>query len=329
MFSPLYGLITWLRNILFDVGFFKEHRFNIPVITIGNLNVGGTGKTPHTIHIAELLHDKNIAVLSRGYGRKSTGFQLAQTPLDANKIGDEPAEIKLSLPSTTVAVDEKRVHGIQELQLHSPDLEAVILDDAFQHRHVKPTFSILLTAFDDLFTNDWMLPAGNLREFSTGKKRANMVIVTKCPSSLSNEEQLKITKELKLLPSQELFFSSIQYQEIKPKNGITLTKEESFLLVTGIAHPQYMVNYLKDKGYTFESLTFKDHHNFRDADYQLIKKRCDDLQVKKIVTTVKDAMRLNEQHDALDGIEVYKLPIGIEILNDQEKFKKLIFSTVS
>ncbi len=213
-FSLLYGSVTYLRNKFYDKGFFKSHSYEIPVIAVGNLSVGGTGKTPMVEYLIELLkQDRKVATLSRGYKRSSKGFHLLQGSETAAEVGDEPLQFKNKFPEVLVAVDESRSHGIEQLLQNSTPPDLILLDDAFQHRKVKAGLYILLTPYQKLYSNDLVLPAGDLREPKAGAKRADIVIVTKCPENFSEKEEKKVASKLKLQERQQLYFSSINYSE--------------------------------------------------------------------------------------------------------------------
>ena len=351
--SWLYGTVVIMRNKLFDWGLFRSKSFDVPVISVGNLAVGGTGKTPHTEYLIKLLHDKyQVAVLSRGYKRRTQGYVLATPQSTARTIGDEPYQMYTKFPSVTLAVDENRCHGIEKLlALKEPVVDIVLLDDAFQHRYVKPGLSILLTDYHRLFCDDTLLPAGRLREPVSGKNRAQIVIVTKCPQDIKPIDYNIITKRLNLYPYQQLFFSSFRYgnllpvfqQGIKETNvnivpaskGIPLSAltDTDILLVTGIASPAPILERLEGCTKQIETLSFSDHHDFTHKDMQQIKERFKRLTGEKrlIITTEKDATRL-VNHPGLDEELkpfIYALPIEIEILqNQQDKFNQHIIDYV-
>lgn len=340
-----------MRNKLFDWEVLQSKSFDIPIISVGNLAVGGTGKTPHTEYlIKSLCNQYNVAVLSRGYKRHTKGYVLATPESTARSIGDEPYQMHQKFPSVTVAVDEKRCHGIEKLlALQKPSIDVILLDDAFQHRYVKPGLSILLTDYHRLFCDDTLLPAGRLREPINGKNRAQIVIVTKCPQDIKPIDYNIITKRLNLYPYQQLFFSSFRYGNLQPvfpmmvpdtdtpsaNNEIALSSltNTDILLMTGIASPAPILERLKDCTQQIDLLSFDDHHNFSHRDIQLIKERFHRLKGERrlIITTEKDATRLIN-HPALDKELkpfIYALPIEIEILqNQQDKFNQHIIDYV-
>lgn len=344
--SFLYGIGVNLRNKFFDWGILQSKNFNIPLINIGNLAVGGTGKTPHTEYLIKLLSKNySIAVLSRGYKRKTKGFYLADSKSTASEIGDEPFQIKSKFPQITVAVDEKRVRGIEKLTASdNPFIDAILLDDAFQHRYVATEMNILLTDYHSLFTNDALLPAGRLREPIKGKDRAQIVIVTKCPDDIKPIDFNVTAKQLKLYPFQQLYFSRIKYGELTPvfknievrKRSLKkLNGHEQVLLVTGIVSPDDMITEIRKHNRNIRHLAFSDHHNFSNKDIKQIANTFNDLKSTKeeriIITTEKDAARLLT-HPALNEelkMHLYALPIEIEILqNQQDTFNKNIIDYV-
>lgn len=315
-FALLYGLIMLIRNYFYESGILKSTSFDFPIICVGNLSVGGTGKTPMIEYLLNfLLKNYKVAALSRGYGRSSSGFIHVTGQEDAKEVGDEPLQFKTKFKNAIVAVDEKRVRGVNFLkQQFSPDI--VLLDDAYQHRKVKAGFNILLTGYGDLYSDDFMLPTGSLREFSSGAERADIVVVTKCPKDLSEEEQDKITRKLNLRPFQKIFFSYIEYGGAVKNSSeeISLQKlaQEKIKLVTGIANPQSLLLFLSKVGIDFVHHEFPDHHNFSAAD---IKRFSAD---PFILTTEKDFMRLQNlvPHDSL-----YYLPIKMKFLKNAEEFE--------
>ena len=297
-FSILYGLITSLRNYLYDVALLKSTYFKTPTIVVGNLSVGGTGKTPQIEYLIDLLKsDYKIAVLSRGYKRKSKGFFMADSTISAEIIGDEPFQIHLKYPEAIVCVDANRTNGIKKLeQLVNPP-EVILLDDAFQHRKVRGGFNILLTTFENLYVNDTMLPTGDLREYASGANRAQAIIVTKCPAGISEEEQTKITKKLNPKAHQQVFFTVITYDTLlKGEATIELSDLADFeiLLVTGIANPTPLTDYLKSRKLNFKHLKYPDHYHFNINDLEEINSTYESLSAtnKIILTTEKDYVRI-------------------------------------
>jgi tetraacyldisaccharide 4'-kinase len=324
-FAILYGIITSIRNFLFDKGILKSYSFDLPIIAVGNLSVGGTGKTPQIEYLIRLLSNKyKVATLSRGYKRKSEGFVLANENSDALELGDEPFQFYQKFKNIQVAVDANRKNGIEQLISLSNSPEIILLDDAFQHRKVKAGFYIMLTSYGDLYCNDFMLPTGNLRESRSGVQRANVVIVTKCPSNLSLDAQNDIKKQLNLSPNQSLFFTFIDYDDVVYSNEKTIkvsdVKSMDKILLAGIAKPESFFAHLKQKN--DECLTFPDHHHFSERELLEIKEKAGG---KIIITTEKDYVRLK---GGILSEQLYFLPIKSSFLSDSDNFDKNILNYV-
>lgn len=324
--AVVYGFITAMRNFLFDKGFLKSASFNVPVIAVGNLSVGGTGKTPQIEYLIRLLNQQYcVATLSRGYKRKSKGFVLADKTSNAAILGDEPFQYHQKFPNIKVAVDANRTRGIQELLKTQCPPEVILLDDAFQHRKVKADLYILLTTYKDLYCDDFMLPTGNLRESRSGANRANIVIVTKCPPSLSIDEQTTIKNRLGIKASQHLFFTAIAYDDAvysKSKHiSVAEIKKQEKVLLAGIAKPEPFFAFLKNN--TDLILTFPDHHPFTDIEITAIKAKANQ---KLIITTEKDYVRIQSEFPA---DQLFYLPIQTAFLNNETVFKELISDFVS
>ena len=302
-FSLIYGFVIYLRNFFYNVGILKSISYKVPLICIGNLSVGGTGKTPMTEFLISLLKDSyKVAVLSRGYKRKSKGFVLANNTTSVEEIGDEPFQYHQKFDNIHIAVDADRRNGIDRLQeIVNPDV--ILLDDAFQHRKVKAGLNILLTVYNDLYVNDLILPAGNLRDSKREAKRADIIVVTKCPQHISVVEKEIVIKKIQPKSNQKVFFTAINYddklQSINKNMSIEHLKDKKFMLVTGIAKPKPLVNYLKEKGFDFDHLNFPDHHNFNDTEIEAIRKSSN-----LIITTEKDFVRLNNKVDNLFYIKI-------------------------
>ncbi|MCD8310084.1 MAG: tetraacyldisaccharide 4'-kinase [Prevotellaceae bacterium] len=341
----VYGLVVRLRNKLFDMNWLRQKSYDLPVICVGNLAVGGTGKTPYTEYLIRLLQNNglNVATLSRGYKRRTKGYILSTAKSDVHTIGDEPYQIKYKFPRMRVAVDENRCHGIEELlKLENPQVDAVLLDDAFQHRYVKAGLSILLTDCHRLICDDELLPAGKLREPEEGKFRADIVIVTKCPDGMNPSDFNFIAKRLQLNPSQHLYFSKYRYRMLQPlfphlinsHNAITpLVGDEQVLLVTGIASPRMLLREVKSYTRHVRLLRFNDHHHFNHHDLDQMKRLFFEMEEwrRLIITTEKDATRLLHHPELDDALKpyIYVLPIDIEILqNHQEIFNQNIIDYV-
>ena len=311
-FSLLYALVVYTRNYLYDVGVFRSESFMTPTICIGNLSVGGTGKTPMAEYLITLLKDEHkVALLSRGYRRRSKGFVLADKRSTVGDLGDEPYQIYRKFVDIAVAVDADRQHGIRMLQKKvSPDV--ILLDDAFQHRKVAYGLSILLTGFGNLYSDDLYLPTGNLRDGKREAKRADLIVVTKCPPALSRKEQERITERLRPAPYQQVLFSSLAYHHeiigAKDRFKLAYFKDKKLTLVTGIANPEPLVRYLKEAGLTFEHLRYKDHHHFSESELRTLR------QKKNLLTTEKDYVRLKDKVD-----KVFYLAVAHRFLNDGPK----------
>ena len=338
--SWFYGLGVRFRNTLFETGFLKSRSFSIPVISVGNITVGGTGKTPHVEYLIRLLQDHSrVAVLSRGYKRKSHGFQIANESSTARTIGDEPFQMKQKFPKVIVAVDKNRVHGIEALNQKYQDIDVILLDDAFQHRYVKPGINSLLVDYHRLIIYDTLLPAGRLREPLTGKNRADMVIITKCPKDLKPMEYRVITKAMDLYPYQQIFFTTLEYGELTPlfkKEAPTVNldkfKDHNVLLLTGIASPRQMKEDLTPVVSKLSMLSFPDHHAFSQKDIEQISSEFAKLPSPKcIITTEKDAARFIGLEGLSNEIKenIYILPVRITfMLNQEEKFNENIIGYV-
>ncbi|MEO9953392.1 tetraacyldisaccharide 4'-kinase [Nonlabens sp.] len=288
-FSILYDGITSLRNYAFDKGVLEQREFDMPIIAVGNLSTGGTGKTPVIEYFIKKNQGLKIGVLSRGYGRKTSGYIELDVNDTVEKVGDEPLQIKLKFKGLIVsAVCEKRVDGIDNL-LKNHDLDLILLDDAYQHRHVKASHYVLLTSYGKLYKDDYLLPAGNLRESRSGANRAQTIVVTKCPLSISVEETLEIEKKLDLLPFQNLYFSYIAYDDFIYGNDVIKNLNDfkglEVTVVTGIANPAPFIEYLK-KFITVDHLKYNDHHNFTNEEVEVIRSK------EIVITTEKDYARL-------------------------------------
>jgi tetraacyldisaccharide 4'-kinase len=319
--SWLYAIGVWLRNVLYDDHILPSHTVSLPTIAIGNIAVGGTGKTPMTEYVIRLLSDKyKIAVLSRGYGRKTSGFRLAGPEDSAKTIGDEPMLIHTHFPDVPVAVCADRVEGVKKLQRLIPDLQCVVLDDAYQHRKLRCGFYILLTTYGELYVSDHLLPRGNLRDLPGESRRANMVVVTKCPSPMQPIERRIVSNQLALASYQHLCYASIEYTPI--------TLPGNPLIIAGIANPQPLLDKLKQHYPNAEMMTFPDHHNFTKKDVYNILKKAE--MHSCVVTTEKDYMRM--QHTTLIedlGEKLYVLPIKTNLGIDKEVFDRAVLLYVS
>jgi len=321
---PVYQGVTWLRNYCYDNNLLKSKRYNLPIICVGNLSVGGTGKTPMIEYLIGLLKNEYfIGTLSRGYGRQTKGFIVADEHSKAHTVGDEPFQFYNKFQNIIVSVGEDRQHAIENLLQLEKSPEVLLLDDAFQHRKVEAGLNILLTSYNDLYVNDMMLPTGNLREPKSGAKRANIIIVTKCPENISIEDREKIKTELNIDSHQKLFFSTISYSNVliaKERNiDLDDLKNQKFTLVTGIANPKPLVDFLKKKEFEFNHKIFKDHHDFTNSEVNELRER------ELIMTTEKDYVRLK---DKLKSDKLFYLPITTKVLN-AETFDTMIKSFVT
>ena len=321
-FVPFYYLGALFIKKMYDWGIYSSKSYDFPIITVGNLSVGGTGKSPFVIYLVDLLlPQKKIAALSRGYGRTTKGFSFVAENQTAQEVGDEPLQLKKKFPKITVAVDADRKNGIEKLQ-REVDPEVIILDDAFQHRKVSAGLQILLTPFYKLYTDDFLLPAGDLREPKSGANRADIIVVTKCPSTISGEAKKVIMQKLKPKAHQKLYFTSIKYAKKVFSKFETLALdqflEQEFLLVTGIANPTPLVDFLKEKRAKFNHKNFTDHHHFTKREIETISKS------PVILTTEKDFMRL-EKEESLQK-KLFYLPIKMEFLSEQKSFNDCILN---
>jgi tetraacyldisaccharide 4'-kinase len=314
-FSIIIWVVILIRNWLYDKKIMRSSEFGLPLICVGNLAVGGTGKSPMVEYL--LAHNKDqfrLATLSRGYKRKTKGYALANEKSTAIDIGDEPMAFHKKFPGVPVAVGEERLFAIPQLLHDRPDIEAIILDDAFQHRAIRAGLNILLTDFSNLYTRDFFLPTGDLRDLRRSAKRAEVIVVTKCPPELSEKEKESITKELRPLSHQKIFFTSISYgspYHVTKNNFTYITAQTEVLLVTGIANPQPLKKYLEERIFSYHMMHFSDHHIFSIDDWKEIKARFEKLQSaeKIILTTEKDAMRLLKFEHELAGLPFYVMPI--------------------
>ncbi len=327
-FGLLYSLGIRIRNLLFDLGIMRSKSYPFPVITIGNLSVGGTGKTPHTeFLLTKLKAHYRLAVLSRGYGRKSSGFRLVGDDDSATTVGDEPYQMFKKFREITFAVDENRRRGIEKLKSLPSPPQVILLDDAFQHRKVKAGLNILLTDYSDPYTKDFPLPAGGLREPRTGAKRADLIVVTKSPAVLSPLEIRRITSIINPEAYQKVFFSYIKYRKLIPLSSAAYDLEEiefklkeyTTLLVTAIANNKPLQLFLKRKANEVESLNFRDHHYFTEKDYKTIQDRFTSIfsSKKLVIITEKDAVKLD--WEKLPGIPVFVIPMQIEFHKHAEE----------
>lgn len=341
LLSFFYGIVTSLRNELFNLKILSSREFNLPIISVGNITVGGTGKTPHTEYIAELLRSNfNVAILSRGYKRKTRGFFIVEPTSKVRQVGDEPLQVKLKFNDLTVAVDAKRVRGIQKLMALPNKPNVILLDDAFQHRYVTPGVNILLNDYSQLITKDSLLPYGRLRESASNKSRANIIIVTKCPTEIKPIDERIITKELEIKPYQSLYFSKIEYGPLIPVfpsdvslKSVVLFEGLTILMVTGIANPSSLKDYLKLGSHDIHEMIFPDHHQYTSKDLDRITAKFDSIASgrKIMITTEKDMVRFRDFGTVSEIIRknMYFIPLKISFLNNAGKdFNRKILNYV-
>lgn len=333
-----YNWVVTIRNFAFDAGWLESKSFDLPIISVGNLTVGGTGKTPHIEYIINLLKDNfEIATLSRGYRRKTKGFFKADERCNAKEIGDEPAQIKKKFPNITVAVDEKRVNGISHLLKEEKKPDVILLDDAFQHRYVKPGLSIVLVDYNRPTWSDNVLPFGRLRETADGIRRAHMVIVTKCPADISEQEKKYFKKMLGTKKETPIFFSTVCYDEpiaifdVK-NNRCTINSDSKILLLTGIARPEPLKKELERRGATVTLMKYPDHHHFTSNELKETASKFASLPSGKsiIITTEKDAERIIGRNDLPIIIKenIYIIPIKVKITENEKMFNQIIVDYV-
>ena len=341
--SLLYGIIVTIRNFLYDKKIITSHSFGVPILKVGNLTTGGTGKTPHVEYLIRLLqHEFRIATLSRGYGRRTKGFIEAKLPSGVEQIGDEPMQYLTKFRNIVVTVCEDRSFAISNLLRRENSIQAIILDDAFQHRKVASGLNILLIDYDRVFKYDFILPTGNLREPRSSRKRANVIIITNSPSILVSIERKRILDFLNPNTDQLVFFSFVKYGEfvklfgdrgdLQMGSNYYLEKRFTLLLVTGIANPSGLVEYLRRQTDKLELMQFPDHHQFSKKDLIKIQQTFDNIAnpSKIIVTTEKDAMRLknSENENIASKLPFFYIPIEIQIHQEEEKFNNMIIDYV-
>ena len=324
-FSILYGSVIWVRNKLFDKKILRSAKFNFPLVCVGNLAVGGTGKTPMVEYLVRIVKGKyKVATLSRGYKRKTKGFAIAGERSTAADIGDGPMQIHKKFADITVAVAEERIIGVPQLLYEKPETQVIILDDAFQHREIEAVMNILLTDYNNLYTRDILLPAGDLRDIKSSSKRAGIIIVTKCKANLDEQDLNKIERELQPLPYQKIYFTRIQYNgpyHLFTGAPYVLEPDSEVLLVCGIANPAPLKEALSSYVSSYELLAYRDHHIFNLDDLKEIKATFSKIKNKNkiIITTEKDGVRLAKFEKELKEMPVYVLPIAHEFLFGKER----------
>lgn len=340
-FSILYGVVIYIRNFLYDYNILKSTEFCIPVISIGNITAGGTGKTPHTEYLVALLKKHaEVATLSRGYKRKTKGFVMVETGSNVQDVGDEPLQIKRKFPEVRVAVDENRVHGINRLLQEDIQPDVIILDDAFQHRRVSPGINILLIDYNRPIDSDSLLPLGRLRERKYQQRRANVIIYTKCPDEITPIRRRIIMKEVNIRPYQSLYFTTMEYGEpvaVFPVEAVPMPglheKQISSILLSGIANPDQFRNYLSSKTGLLDEMIFGDHHCYSEKDMKQIGQKYEHYKKHApfILTTEKDAMRLYSETRLSPVVKshLYYIPVKIKFLESEGKsFEKKIVGYV-
>ncbi|HEY4875749.1 MAG TPA: tetraacyldisaccharide 4'-kinase [Puia sp.] len=330
-FSIIYGFIILIRNFLFNKKILSSTSFNLPVICVGNLAVGGTGKSPMVEFLIKALKNEfAIAILSRGYKRKTKGYALANETSTVLQIGDEPMQFHIKFPDVPIAVGEERLVAIPQLLHDLPSTEVIILDDAFQHRSVKAGLNILLTDYNNLFSRDWYLPTGDLRDEPRSYKRADIMVVTKCPHEIDESEKEKLSEELHVLSYQKIFFSAIKYgtpYHLVNKNEKVVSDKTEVLLLTGIANPRSIKKFVFENYSTYYQSSYNDHHIYTIDDLREILKRFSNISAKDkiILTTEKDAVRLAKFHNEIADLPFYVIPVEPEFLfNEREVFTGLI-----
>lgn len=335
-FAIVYGLILRIRNFMYDHHWLKSTSFNLPIINVGNLSVGGTGKSPMVDYLVNMLKQQyHLGTISRGYKRRSEGYLLANDTTTAVEIGDEPMQFHLRHPDIAVAVGEERIVAVPQLLYDRPETQLIILDDAFQHRAITPGFNILLTDYSNLYTRDFYLPTGDLRDNLSSAARAQIIIVTKCPRDLGETEKQQIIQELKPLPHQTVLFTCIHYgrlYHIVRQSPSDLSKDAEILLVCGIANPGPLTKFIEVNCSSYEAMFFNDHHIFSIDDLKDIYHRYENMRGpgKLMVTTEKDAVRLVKFRHELRDMPMYVLPISIHFLFEGEKvFQALISNFIS
>jgi tetraacyldisaccharide 4'-kinase len=332
-FSLLHGGAIWLRNYLFDKKVLPSSTFNFPIICVGNLAVGGTGKTPMVELLLRMLQSKyNVATISRGYKRKTKGFGIANENTTALEIGDEPMQFHQKFPQVTVAVGEERMVAIPQLLQERPNTQVIILDDAYQHRAVQAGLNILLTEYKNLYCHDFMMPAGDLRDIRLSANRADIIVVTKCKADISEQELNKIKKQLKPLSNQLVLFAGLQYSapiHLFTQQMYNWQADTDVLLVCGIANPKPLKDYLAQQVHSYDMLRYPDHHIFDSDDLEEIKKQFNKLKSanKIIITTEKDGVRLQKFEQELTDFPIYVLPVQHQFSQDGQTIMEKTINT--
>lgn len=329
--SLLYGIGVGIRNVLYNKKLIKSVRFDVPVVSVGNMSMGGTGKSPHVEYIISFLREYiDVGSLSRGYKRRSHGMKFVQRNHSVEDVGDEALQVKLKYPDTVVAVSEKRAIGIPEMLSHYPSLKCIILDDAFQHRAVLPGLNILLTTYQKPFYEDYLLPSGTLREWRDAYRRAHIIIMTKCPINMSMEERNRRLEHIQPFPNQKVYFTHYEYGKayylLNNKYKLEWVPDISAILLCGIAQPQYLEEFLLDHVGALHTMDFPDHYYYKDEDIDRLVQRYHHLpdQKRAVITTEKDAVRLIRYRERFleEKIAIFVLPVRVRFLfGDADSFR--------
>lgn len=332
-FALLYGIGIYLRNLFYKIGILREVNFNLPIISVGNLTMGGTGKTPHVEYLIHWLSEYiKLAVLSRGYKRKTKGFREVALRSTAEETGDEPLQYKRKFPQSLVFVSESRVLGIPKMMSLNPDIQLILLDDAFQHRSVKPGINILLTEYRRLFTSDFLLPMGRLREWRNAYRRADIIIVTKCPESLGQNDKIQIRTKINPEVHQEVFFTTYRYRPLYhflyPHIRINLQSNMHALVISAIANTEFLLEYLEAQVSSVKIMEYEDHHDFTSYEISQLKNQYEVIEEENriIITTEKDAVRLEKHKEFLkkEQLPVFVLPAYVSFLERENDFQEII-----
>jgi tetraacyldisaccharide 4'-kinase len=328
-FGVLYDVITRIRNRLYDTGRKPSAAFNLPMIGVGNLSTGGTGKTPMIEYLIHLFEGRyRIATLSRGYGRKTKGVRIAGQGDNASTIGDEPFQFYRKFHNKiVVAVGEERVFAVPQILQEHPAVNLILLDDAFQHRRIKPSFQILLTDYSHLFVNDYLLPAGRLREGRSGASRADAIVVTKCPSNISDEKMMEISSAIRKYSSKAVFFATVSYRNIQAVSHASPYRPENIVLVSGIAHPETLEKYVSKNHKLISHFAFRDHHHYREGELIHICETATKANAV-VLTTEKDLVKMDLEIFRKSSVPLFFLPIEIEFLKNGKEFDEMVLNAV-
>ena len=329
--SLIYRLIISFRNFLFDTRIITSEEYRIPIICVGNITVGGTGKTPQVEYLIRILSNYKVCVLSRGYGRKTKGLIIVDTTSSSYDVGDEPLQIKQKFPQTKVIVCEKRKDGIKHI-LKDQDVDIIIMDDGFQHRRIKAGLNIIMNNYNEPFYSDKMLPLGKLRDQKISIDRAEIIITSKCPENMNATERQLITNNVSTYPSQKIYFSSIKYKDIISVfsgEKIDMSETSNIILITSIADPTSLINFLQQKNYSLNHVKFRDHYNYTQQDISNILHLFNTSKSSKniILTTEKDKVKFGKFRSQFRDVTFGFLPIEVNMYNEKE-FKTQILTYV-